>query len=342
MVYHGISKGCETCKKRKKKCDGTKPNCNICRRTGRQCLGYKDYSSLIFRHFAPIVSHHLLAYPDTSHSVVNMVKWGTLESFIRNFVVQPSDERNSRGFLHGLQEMIRSAPVSSDLVRAVSAVSIACKGNCDGDLAALTHAAEEYGDILRSFRGMLLRNTTAWSPQILITAVILGLYEIVNIDHTPASNQNVHAQGVCALIAETHPMLPISADVEIFKTAKTTMLSSNKSRLPGVLCAPITCCIVLSLDDILIKCRELFARASTVLSDTNGTRDAVRSLQEDAWKVDQKCSQWSKTRFSGWRPHTVGFVTEDARVTNCEYSLPGPVLQYSDCESRFIESRTQS
>lgn len=107
-----------------------------------------------------------------------MVKWGTSESFIRNFVVQPSDERNSRGFLHGLQEMIRSAPVSSDLVRAVSAVSIACKGNCDGDLAALTHAAEEYGDILRSFRGMLLRNTTAWSPQILITAVILGLYEV--------------------------------------------------------------------------------------------------------------------------------------------------------------------
>lgn len=150
----------------------------MCRRTGRQCLGYKDYSSLIFRYFAPIASHHLLAYPYTSHSVVNIAKWETLDFFVRNFVVQPSDERNSRGFLHGLQEMIRSVPGSSDLVRAVSAVSIACKGNCDGDLAALTHAAEEYGETLRSFRGMLLRNTTVWSPQTLITAVILGLYEV--------------------------------------------------------------------------------------------------------------------------------------------------------------------
>ncbi|CAI9630183.1 unnamed protein product [Alternaria burnsii] len=40
MVNRGVSQGCNTCKKRRVKCDEAKPMCNECIRVGRQCAGY--------------------------------------------------------------------------------------------------------------------------------------------------------------------------------------------------------------------------------------------------------------------------------------------------------------
>ncbi|CAI6335371.1 unnamed protein product [Periconia digitata] len=40
MVNRGVSHGCNTCKKRRVKCDESKPTCNECIRVGRQCAGY--------------------------------------------------------------------------------------------------------------------------------------------------------------------------------------------------------------------------------------------------------------------------------------------------------------
>lgn len=37
---------------------------------------------------------------------------------------------------------------------------MACKGNYDGEAAALIRAVEEYGDVLQSFGVVLMRNTT--------------------------------------------------------------------------------------------------------------------------------------------------------------------------------------
>ncbi|KAJ4138564.1 hypothetical protein NW768_002407 [Fusarium equiseti] len=41
MVNRGPSRGCITCKKRRVKCDETKPSCKACNRVGRECAGYK-------------------------------------------------------------------------------------------------------------------------------------------------------------------------------------------------------------------------------------------------------------------------------------------------------------
>ncbi|KAL1311048.1 hypothetical protein AAFC00_001262 [Neodothiora populina] len=50
MVYGGRpSRGCETCKKRKIKCDEKRPTCLQCKKSSRTCLGYPDEADLIFR-----------------------------------------------------------------------------------------------------------------------------------------------------------------------------------------------------------------------------------------------------------------------------------------------------
>ncbi|OCK84498.1 hypothetical protein K432DRAFT_378513 [Lepidopterella palustris CBS 459.81] len=50
MVYTGKpSRGCQTCKSRRIKCDEIRPTCTQCRKSGRTCPGYPDEFDLIFR-----------------------------------------------------------------------------------------------------------------------------------------------------------------------------------------------------------------------------------------------------------------------------------------------------
>lgn len=50
MVFCGKpSRGCATCRAKKKKCDAAVPACSLCRRTGSKCPGYRDQLSLSFR-----------------------------------------------------------------------------------------------------------------------------------------------------------------------------------------------------------------------------------------------------------------------------------------------------
>lgn len=45
----GPSRACATCKKRKIKCDGTRPSCGQCIKSRRVCLGWKSEADLLFR-----------------------------------------------------------------------------------------------------------------------------------------------------------------------------------------------------------------------------------------------------------------------------------------------------
>ncbi|KAG9255208.1 uncharacterized protein F5Z01DRAFT_635496 [Emericellopsis atlantica] len=50
MVYCGkASQGCQSCRKRRIKCDKVKPECSQCVRIGKKCSGYRDQLSLMFR-----------------------------------------------------------------------------------------------------------------------------------------------------------------------------------------------------------------------------------------------------------------------------------------------------
>ncbi|KXJ87537.1 hypothetical protein Micbo1qcDRAFT_208155 [Microdochium bolleyi] len=51
MVYLGPSKGCLTCRQRRKKCDEARPSCNRCVKAGRTCRGYEDKNVNTFRSY---------------------------------------------------------------------------------------------------------------------------------------------------------------------------------------------------------------------------------------------------------------------------------------------------
>jgi hypothetical protein len=67
----------------------------------------------------------------------------------------------------------------SDLAQAAKIVSLATTGNklCRMDLVHYTK--QLYGDLLGSFHSNLLRSTSLNTVEALMTAVLLGIYEVV-------------------------------------------------------------------------------------------------------------------------------------------------------------------
>ncbi|GKU10142.1 transcription factor [Fusarium langsethiae] len=93
MVNRGASKGCITCKKRRVKCDETKPFCKACNRVGRQCAGYgKQAARVRFKdETARCMSKFRTINPLTTGNNANneKQKFGTICAF-RHVELSPS------------------------------------------------------------------------------------------------------------------------------------------------------------------------------------------------------------------------------------------------------------
>jgi hypothetical protein len=102
-----------------------------------------------------------------------------LPNFYKDYVVISHDRSVSRGFLDGLETLINHTGNMSDLAQAAKIVSLATTGNklCRMDLVHYTK--QLYGDLLGSFHSNLLRSTSLNTVEALMTAVLLGIYEVV-------------------------------------------------------------------------------------------------------------------------------------------------------------------
>jgi hypothetical protein len=152
-------------------------DCSLCRLSGIKCSGKRDSTSLVFRCYGisipagPISTTKSRTAWEGHESNLN-IQW-----FVNNYVVEPANMNNSRGFLDGIQTIISSLP-TSDCVRATSIVAMACRGNRHEGSVLTQRATEQYVELLRSFRHGLSAPGAAWSVQTLLTVVLLGLYEV--------------------------------------------------------------------------------------------------------------------------------------------------------------------
>jgi len=101
-----------------------------------------------------------------------------LEIFFDGYCVQSKDRTLSRGFLDGLRSLIVHAGMFSDICQAARLVALATTGNrlCKPHLVDRTK--QLYGDLLRSFHSNLLGATASNLVEVLMTAVLLGLFEV--------------------------------------------------------------------------------------------------------------------------------------------------------------------
>lgn len=156
------------------------------------CPGYKDSSDLIFRSykghkydlFSTAISYsRIQSSPPTTEFIQNdndmLIESRALAQFYKEFCVVASDRSLSRGFLDGLEGLIAHAGECSDIAHAAKSVVLACIGNQLGRQSLLDRSKHLYNNVISSFRLTLSNANTSNTMESLMTAVLLGLHEVM-------------------------------------------------------------------------------------------------------------------------------------------------------------------
>ena len=109
------------------------------------------------------------------------------QTFISDYCISSSNRTVSRGYLTGLESLIETAGPESSIAKACKIISLANLGKKAGNSMLLQKADALYFDFLPSFRWTISNEGRSTTIHSLITAVLLGLYE-VNIACAQAIN----------------------------------------------------------------------------------------------------------------------------------------------------------
>jgi hypothetical protein len=126
-----------------------------------------------FKTHLPSVAHYTIA--DWRNSTFERE---TREQFLENYSLISSDRSLSRGYLEGLRQLLVYSGPSSELSQAVTIVSFASYGHKHRRPEISTEAKFLYFQLLQSFQRTISNVATSNIVEPLLTAVLLGLYEV--------------------------------------------------------------------------------------------------------------------------------------------------------------------
>ncbi|KAG4443538.1 hypothetical protein IFR05_001011 [Cadophora sp. M221] len=205
MVNYGASGACQTCKKRKIKCDQTRPSCLRCEKIGKLCPGYLDGWDLNFRSendallaksairqkpihgksavlsFSPVSSAEspASATPSTapflSEELVDSIHQHAIPLFFQDYTIESCGR--CPGYLDYLPQLYRRStedPLLPVALLAAAYGNIAQKfDRQDIAIKAMSH----YRKALRMAHAVLSNDLGAISDTTMTAIMLLGLYE---------------------------------------------------------------------------------------------------------------------------------------------------------------------
>ncbi|UPK92701.1 hypothetical protein LCI18_003636 [Fusarium solani-melongenae] len=332
MVNYGVSRGCETCKKRRKKCDEARPSCQRCLKSRRVCPGYKDDGMLVFRHYQPVDNPSPLQLDRWSPTTDVLLEEVALDIFLDGFVVQSQDRRQSRGFLDGMHSLLADAAPACTLISAVRVITLASIANRTRWHSLLETAQKQYGQLLIDFTTSLSREQTRISSKDFLTAVLLGLYELIMSNHASPAKYLVHIQGIHSILRQGIHLLHHKPTVQLYLPGAGLILKqagTSDETGRGVFSPPLNDKPRRSLDDIIIKMSPLTALAEQLLANPYSSIEELFQLQQDLQALEGDIMHWDTDRPTSWAPELVGHV-RDETIEDSSYRCPGPVYKYLD------------
>lgn len=108
----------------------------------------------------------------------SQVEEQALSAFLYDYCVTSANNLLSRGYLDGLESLLAHAGPNSELALASKVVAFASQGKKLGRPSLLHKASVLYSSLLCSFRLTIANPTTSNTVESLMTAVLLGLYEV--------------------------------------------------------------------------------------------------------------------------------------------------------------------
>ncbi|KAL3441881.1 hypothetical protein BJX65DRAFT_321997 [Aspergillus insuetus] len=226
-----LSRGCQTCRKRKIKCDQILPGCTQCRKSGWVCPGYADAVERMFQY------QHV-------DSTVSIVKPAKIRVDERKAVKRPPKRislpkeilpsLNDRaidyflsthalrdtGEIRGCYEYLLTLPITTwpETSSCLTAAALVAYGNACHSAEILNEARTYYGWSLRLVNAALADPVQASETSTMISILLLNSFEALMSDCLESmSYSDGHMRGVMMIMALRGPSLMGSREgVQVF------------------------------------------------------------------------------------------------------------------------------
>ncbi|GIJ92603.1 hypothetical protein Asppvi_001881 [Aspergillus pseudoviridinutans] len=363
MVYLGPSRGCETCKRRRKKCDKTRPSCLRCQKSNRTCGGYQEQASqpLIFqRNYTQTTTRpdYLAAvkpfarkcclpvrapYPGTDTLPDDAAPKEVREEDVVEFAVRgffydftissPDSVSASVGFLKDLELQVQRKGLDSVLGKACMMISYANHSRKLHRPSFTTKAEVLYHELLRYLAKEIARPVSVRERSDLIhLAWLMGLYEVVMADGTPLEQIDIHFRGVAGMLQVGES--PLGFLRSIF--SRYSLSPSAQMQDPGLVRLPHSVRSLGSLHDILLEIYPLKTEAERVLADVELTESHAHALRQRAFILNDRLAQWEDSVAPERKPITIGHVRANSNSYIEVGHWPGPLHMYIDLREAAI------
>lgn len=356
MVNLGRSNGCQTCKRRRVKCDEGKPTCSRCADAGYQCPGYvtgktirvrfKDQTNTVSRRLHTLRGDGAPTQPSPPQTNQLSIllnpripeETQAFNFFLRNFVSSGRSLDSSRGLFETIIPAISSAPSSSSVSLAVSAIStlIFSKFRKDNDTKLPN---QRFGQALCRLQDDLRDDSLSQSDETLLAILVLQFHENVSAILGLRKVSRTHQDGALAWMKQQDPrnFQSNTAKLLLRWVGNTDVSSSIREgrrvdselarwiKLGNIPWSPSSSLdeIGIEVADVQYSFRQLNLQHSSCTALTCTHLPAWTKLHRLAKELERKLLVWPQLLPSHWQPRIWYPTTE---------SIPN-IYMYSDtCE----------
>ncbi|KAH6971101.1 hypothetical protein BKA56DRAFT_595892 [Ilyonectria sp. MPI-CAGE-AT-0026] len=351
MVNLGRSNGCQTCKKRRIKCDEAKPNCHRCLQAGRECGGYmkkpvdfrfKDDLKLApkppyQRHqAAPVLADARKPSPIPALSPVQ--RDVALGFFVNCFSTTGRNCESARGLFEIMGPAVAKEHPSSAVSVAVTAVAMKMHALWRHGAKAVPspQCLETHSLALSRLQRALRDQKELRSKSTVLAALVLQCHETLTAAWDQRPPAFTHHEGAVALFLSQSPDIDGSAlyDTHLLtKILHDEVSSALREQRPV---SPRICLwlsgddkplsLISTLDLIGVSIAKIQVRFLRLLDESQPdptprqTQSDIEELWADIRSTDNELIGWFKTFPREWRP---------LKVRQAKEADP-PIISYSD------------
>ncbi|KAH8878940.1 hypothetical protein GQ53DRAFT_756333 [Thozetella sp. PMI_491] len=347
MVYQGPSRGCYSCKRRRKKCDETRPSCLRCIRANRTCCGYEHAGVHWLYHYPansigelpppisaarkctlparkPIPGTDIIPVdalpPETTRAQSDLL---SLWSFFYDYCVIPANHDLSRGFLSNLEPLTNRLGYDSDLVRACQAIALGHHGKILSRPLFTERAEQKYEALLGSFASAIGNIATGSADEKRRVAMLLGIYQITMASEADHGDHVIHAKGFAALMRLGNSSLqPLS----LMQYERSPGLGRRIRKGASIFSVAALSVGDECLDDLLLDLEQLWDASEDISS-----ADYRSSLKKQCMALDRRFESWQASRDKDFQPTVVAKVSDCRNAADIAAGYwPGRVEAYFD------------
>ncbi|KAF5484284.1 hypothetical protein CGCF413_v015284 [Colletotrichum fructicola] len=319
----GRSKGCNTCRKRKKGCDLQRPVCGQCLKAGIECAGYerkrifvnvtsnnpKPKNTVLALVAPPTIQAPLFSHSAYEEKILDLF-WETYMPDAPAFTPGTPIVRYSHSdWAATVQDLYRT---DAALRQSLLAISLGTIGRRDKQVWMIDEGLKFYCQALGELN-TALRHPTRWrSDALMVASRILGLYELLyGADDrerrgiSQAQSWEGHAMGEMALVVQRTPQSHVDGHAhQLFCSGRVHQTITHiKRRQRCPLSHPIWKTVPWkhhpkSSKDALV---DIFVDIPGILEDLDELRDCEPGIEKEAkrsrlvnecWRIDRELTRW--------------------------------------------------